>query len=136
MILPGISGSFILLLLGSYQTVLTGIKEMNFGLIGLFAAGCVVGLLSFSKILNWLFKHFHNLTVAILTGFLIGSLNKIWPWKYTTVWRTTEEGIKIPFIQENIAPVYNQLLQASLFAILGLSILIVLEKLGKNKVKV
>lgn len=81
MILPGISGSFILLILGAYQPVIEALSDRNFSLLALVGAGCVVGLLTFSRVLKWLFKKFENVTIAILTGFLIGSLNKIWPWK-------------------------------------------------------
>ncbi len=81
MILPGISGSFILLLLGMYEPILQAIKIFDVSIISLFILGCVVGLLSFSRILAWLLHHYHQLTLAILTGFTIGSLNKVWPWK-------------------------------------------------------
>lgn len=81
MILPGISGSFILLLLGAYQPVIEALSERNFSLLAVVGSGCVVGLLLFSRFLKWLFVKFKNLTIAVLTGFLIGSLNKIWPWK-------------------------------------------------------
>lgn len=83
MILPGISGSFILLLLGSYQTVLGAVKDKDIVTIAVFMGGCVIGLLSFSRLLKWMFAKFHDLTIALLTGFLIGSLNKLWPWKQT-----------------------------------------------------
>src|SRR5690606_14173729 len=81
MILPGISGSFILLLLGSYQTVMKAIDDKDFMILGILAVGCLVGLLLFSRLLSWLFKHKKDLTLAVLTGFLLGSLNKVWPWK-------------------------------------------------------
>src|SRR5690554_336650 len=81
MILPGISGAFILVLLGSYAMIIEGLKNMDFTIIGLFAVGCLVGLLSFSRLLKYLFENFKNLVLAILSGFLIGSLLKIWPWK-------------------------------------------------------
>lgn len=81
MILPGISGAFILVLLGTYGTVLTGIKDFDIQLIAVFGLGCIVGLLAFSKILKYLFAHYKSLVLALLTGFLIGSLFKIWPWK-------------------------------------------------------
>ena len=81
MILPGISGSFILLLLGAYQPVIEALSERNFTLLAVVGSGCVVGLLLFSRLLKWLFVKYKNLTIAVLTGFLIGSLNKIWPWK-------------------------------------------------------
>lgn len=160
MILPGISGSFILLLLGAYTSILgavsnliSALKASNWDLVlsnGLilvvFVIGCIVGLLSFSKLLNWLFKKAHQLTIAVLTGFLIGSLNKIWPWKEVLEYyikhpgETNEE--LVPVIEINISPssfsqLYHEphfLLQACLFATAGLILIIILEKFGKSKV--
>lgn len=81
MILPGISGSFILVLMGSYHIVLNALHDKDLVLIALFASGCLVGLLSFARVLKFLFSKFKNITVALLTGFMIGSLYKVWPWK-------------------------------------------------------
>lgn len=81
MILPGISGSFILVLLGSYHIVLDAVKSRDLMIIGLFAIGCVIGLLTFARLLKYLFHHFKEITIALLTGFMIGSLYKVWPWK-------------------------------------------------------
>lgn len=81
MILPGISGSFILVLMGSYHVVLNALHDRDFALIGLFASGCLVGILSFARLLKFLFAKFKSITVALLTGFMIGSLYKVWPWK-------------------------------------------------------
>ena len=88
LILPGISGSFILLLMGMYtiilQTVRGVLNDFNTeGLIlmGVFSMGCLIGLMTFSRVLSWTFKNYHNATMAALTGFMIGSLNKIWPWR-------------------------------------------------------
>ncbi|SFN79048.1 DUF368 domain-containing protein [Salegentibacter flavus] len=81
MILPGISGAFILVLLGAYKTITEAAHDFDFKTLGIFAVGAVVGLLSFSKLLKWLFVHYTNITLAVLTGFIAGSLNKIWPWK-------------------------------------------------------
>ncbi|MBQ0787676.1 MAG: DUF368 domain-containing protein [Oceanihabitans sp.] len=83
MILPGISGSFILVILGAYKTLSVAIDSLDFKKIAIFALGAIVGLLSFSRVLKWLFKNYHNITLAVLTGFIFGSLNKIWPWKET-----------------------------------------------------
>jgi putative membrane protein len=83
MILPGISGSFILVILGAYKTLSDALHDFDFKRILIFASGALVGLLSFSHILKWLFKHYHNITLALLTGFIFGSLNKVWPWKMT-----------------------------------------------------
>jgi putative membrane protein len=96
MILPGISGSFILVILGAYKTLSDAIHDWDFKRIGIFAFGALVGLLSFSRVLKWLFKHYQNLTLALLTGFIIGSLNKIWPWK-KTITVLNEAGETIPF---------------------------------------
>jgi len=81
MILPGISGSFILLLMGMYQPVIDAVHNFDGLVLGTFAAGCAAGLLSFTHLLSWLLKHFHAATLAALTGFMLGSLNKVWPWK-------------------------------------------------------
>lgn len=81
MILPGISGSFILVLLGTYSIVLNAIHERELTIIAVFGAGAVVGLLSFARLLKLMFAKYHDMTIALLSGFLLGSLNKIWPWK-------------------------------------------------------
>ena len=81
MILPGISGAFILVLMGAYSTVTKAISDFDLKTIVVFGLGAIIGLLSFSKVLKWLFDHHRNIVLAILTGFITGSLNKIWPWK-------------------------------------------------------
>lgn len=83
MILPGISGSFILVILGAYKTLSDALHDFDVKKILIFMAGAVIGLLSFSRVLKWLFKNYYNTTLALLTGFIIGSLNKVWPWKRT-----------------------------------------------------
>lgn len=146
MILPGISGAFILLLLGAYQTaimtvddlvqsILTGnftlFKEafLRFGMLGL---GAIIGLKTFSKVLNWMFKHYKNMTLAILTGFMIGSLNKIWPWKHTMSWRTNSHGEEVPFMEESISPFNfdgdNKLVFAIILIVIGFLTIALLEK--------
>ena len=136
MILPGISGSFILLLLGAYKPVLDAIHDKDFKTLGLLAMGAVVGLLTFSKLLNWLFKHYPNLTLATLTGFIIGSLNKIWPWKKVLQSEMIEGKLKI-LQEKSVSPFAfegdNQLVLALLFAAIGFVIIIVLEKLAVKK---
>ena len=97
MILPGISGSFILLILGAYKILSDAIHDYNFRNLFIFIGGATVGLLSFSKVLKWLFKHYENTTLAVLTGFIIGSLNVIWPWKQTITVFSKEIGKEIPF---------------------------------------
>ncbi|PWK17697.1 DUF368 domain-containing protein [Xanthomarina spongicola] len=97
MILPGISGSFILVILGAYKTLSDAIHDWDFKRIAVFGIGAIVGLLSFSRVLKWLFKHYHNITMAILTGFIIGSLNKIWPWKKTITVLNEANGETVAF---------------------------------------
>jgi len=81
LLLPGTSGSFVLLLMGKYQYILDALDSFKIDIIAVFAGGAVVGLLSFSHFLSWLLRRFHDVTIALLSGFLFGSLNKIWPWK-------------------------------------------------------
>ncbi len=145
MILPGISGSFILLLLGAYTTILSAISNLNLSLIAAFGLGCIIGLISFSKLLNWLFKKAHDITVAILTGFLIGSLNKIWPWKETLKTFTKHAGEPneeiVPLIQRNILPadfeiitgLENQIIPAIGLAVVGLILIVVLDRFSPDK---
>lgn len=104
MILPGISGSFILLLMGLYAPILGAIKELEWAILLVFMAGCVVGLLSFSRVLSWAFHHHRMLTLALLGGFMLGSLNKIWPWKYTLSYTINRHGEEVPMLQQNLLP--------------------------------
>ena len=136
MILPGISGAFILVLLGSYKTVLDAVHERNYLIILIVGLGAVFGLLSFARLLKWMFQRFKNLTLALLTGFILGSLNKIWPWK--KVLESKEIGEKVIVLKEaNISPLAydgdNQLQLAILLAILGFSVIFILEKLASKK---
>lgn len=104
MILPGISGSFILLLLGMYSPILDAVHQAQFGLLGLFAVGAVTGLLTFSHLLSWLLRRYYALTLAFLTGLMLGTLGKIWPWKHTLTWRTNSSGEQVPLVQDNLLP--------------------------------
>ena len=151
MILPGISGAFILLLLGAYQSVIRtitelseGITKMNWELFSqaflklcVFGLGAIIGIKVFSKVLNWMFAHHKNLILSILTGFMIGALNKIWPWKEVLQYRINHSGEKIPFLEKSILPNQYaedpQLMLALLFMILGFLIIFILEKLSPSK---
>lgn len=138
MILPGISGAFILVLLGSYAVVIEGIKDVNLSIIAVFGAGCVIGLLAFSKLLKFLFKNYKSLVLAILTGFLFGSLVKIWPWKNKIMDQplVTHSDGKIDYATEHVLP--NAYLgEANLAAAIGmlffgLLLVLGLEFLGKK----
>ena len=135
MILPGISGAFILVLLGAYKPVLEAIHTRNFKIVAILSAGAVIGLLSFSKVLKWLFNNYKNYTLAVLTGFILGSLNKIWPWKETLTWRINSHGINVPFNQQSVSPFSfegdSQLAMAMLLSIVGFAVIILLEKVAK-----
>ncbi|WP_166382175.1 MULTISPECIES: DUF368 domain-containing protein [unclassified Polaribacter] len=137
MILPGISGSFILVLLGAYKPVLDALNNRDFKTILVFMAGAIVGLLTFSHVLKWLFKHYKNITLAALTGFIIGSLNKIWPWKETLTWRTNSHGVKVAFNEQSISPFsYNgdaELTMAIVLAVVGFVLILGMEKLAVKK---
>jgi putative membrane protein len=104
MILPGISGSFILVLLGLYSVVLGAVKGFDLALLAVFAAGCLVGLVSFASLLRWLLVRWRDLSLAFLTGLMLGSLNKIWPWKETLTWRVDRHGEQLPLLQSNLLP--------------------------------
>ena len=138
MILPGISGSFILLILGKYQYIIGAIKDFNIVVLVTFSAGCLVGLLSFSRVVSWLLKHFHDLTIAVLAGFMIGSLNKIWPWKEVVSTRMNSKGDMVPFMEKNVSPlVYESLLgkvamigQAIVYFLFGIFLILALELLA------
>ena len=104
MILPGISGSFILLLLGMYTTVLGAIRGLDVAFLAVFALGAGSGLLCFSRLLDWLLSRYRATTVATLTGFLFGSLAVVWPWKETLAWTTGSDGGPRPAQQWPVWP--------------------------------
>ena len=104
MILPGISGSFILLILGKYAFILEAVNERNFAVIAVFGLGCVVGILTFARIISWLLDRYHDVAVALLAGFMIGSLGKIWPWKEVMLTRLDSHGVEVPFVTRNVLP--------------------------------
>ncbi|MBM3425621.1 MAG: DUF368 domain-containing protein [Bacteroidetes bacterium] len=104
MILPGISGSFILLILGQYERILQAVLNKDILTLALFASGCLVGILSFSRVVAYLLRRFHAATIGLLSGFMLGSVNELWPWKLVTSWRTSSSGKQVPFLTENILP--------------------------------
>ncbi len=104
MILPGISGSFVLLILGQYERILQAVMDKDFFTLALFASGCLVGILSFSRVVAFLLRRFHAATIGLLSGFMLGSVNELWPWKLVTSWRTSSSGKQVPFLTENILP--------------------------------
>ena len=101
-------------------------------------AGAIVGILSFSKLLNWLFKTYKSITLAVLTGFMVGALAKIWPWKKALTYRINSKGINVPLNEECISPLSfdgnPQILSAIALMVFGFLMILILEKIGsKNK---
>ncbi|MEG9328836.1 DUF368 domain-containing protein [Salinimicrobium catena] len=136
MILPGISGAFILVLLGAYKTISEATHEFDFKTLGIVAVGAIFGLLSFSRLLKWLFINYSTLTLATLTGFIAGSLNKIWPWKQ--VLETATYGDKSMVIREESVMPWNfdaepHMLQAFFLMLAGFLVILILEGLAVKK---
>lgn len=137
MILPGISGAFILVLLGSYKTVLDAVHERDLQTILVVGAGAIVGLLSFARLLKWMFARYRNATLALLTGFIIGSLPKIWPWKMVLETRVFEDK-EITVREANVFP-WNypedpQWLAALVLAVIGFWLIFMLERMASRKI--
>lgn len=143
MILPGISGAFILLLLGKYQYIMHAVGEFDIPVIAVFVIGAAAGIISFSHLLSWLLKHWHDVTVAVLMGFMVGSLNKVWPWKETVKTYLDSHGVAQPLVQNNIAPgTFEQLtgqpsllVQAILLGIVGFLVIYGIELVARMIVK-
>lgn len=134
MILPGISGSFILVLLGQYSFILQSLVNFNLLVIITFACGAIIGIVSFSHILTWLFKHYEMMTLSALTGFMLGSLNKIWPWKNTLETYVDQHGKTLPLVQENILPgtIDTQFILAVSLIVLGVALVLGIEYISKR----
>ena len=161
MILPGISGSFILVIMDKYRYIIdivagisVGLKNMTYGLFSadlemvgeawkntefmpllIFELGTLTGIIGFSKVLNWLFEKFHTITIALLTGFLIGSLYKVWPWKVALQWYEDSKGVRHPLIENNILPSdYDRYFVLSIaLAAIGFALVYVIELLSEKK---
>lgn len=155
LILPGISGSFILLLMGMYTYIINDTLKPALStfaidkllVMAVFAMGCLTGLMTVSRLLSWTFKHYRSVTLALLTGFMVGSLNKIWPWRNPIEWLRDdamkiildEDGLpKKILMEENVSPAnYDggdpMILVVVVAMILGLVTVFGLEKLGGEK---
>lgn len=126
MILPGLSGSFVLILMGNYQLVaIDAINNRDLSILLHVMVGAVVGLVAFSHLLSWVFKHFKDQTIALLTGFILGSLTILWPWKETT-YLTAENGDFILKGGERIVARYASVLPDSMNTEFWISILLVI----------
>ena len=151
MILPGISGAFILLLLGSYHAVIGSINQFTTAVfsfdwsgalsaatrLATFAVGALIGIKAFSKVLTWMFDNYKNITLALLTGFMIGSLNKIWPWKEVLTTYINSHNEEVPILEKSILPGQYigdpQILSAVVACIVGFLLIFLLEKLAVRK---
>lgn len=150
MILPGISGAFILVLMGSYAIVIGTINQFREGLLSLdfdlisksflklitFAVGAILGIKLFSKVLNWMFDNYRNATMAVLTGFMLGSLNKVWPWKKVLSTRIDSHGEEVAVLEKSILPQYfegdSQITTAIILMIAGFLTIFIVEKVGEK----
>lgn len=127
MILPGLSGSYILLLMGNYILVLRAISSLDVSILLPIAIGCVLGLISLSRLLSYLFKNFKDLTIALLSGFVAGSLLIIWPWKETITESFDGKEKAVGYIWNS--PVLDlQFIYALLLALLGFIIVFLMER--------
>lgn len=140
MILPGISGSFILVLLGMYKFILGAVSSFNLPVIAVFLTGAAIGIVLFSNILSWLLKRYYDLTIALLAGFMIGSLNKVWPWKEVVETFIDRHGEIKPLLEQNVLPANyealtghpSQLLGAISLAIAGFALIFIVEGISKR----
>lgn len=126
MILPGISGSFILVLLGKYFYIMEAVKTLDLLTLGIFAVGALLGITSFSRVLSYALKHVRNLTLALLTGFMLGSLNKVWPWK------EVGENLHGMVVETNVLP-NEHVVAAVALMLVGFFLVYVLEKISGRK---
>lgn len=141
MILPGISGSFIMLLIGMYGPLLHAVKTFQMDILAFYVVGCIVGLLLFSHLLSWLLKSFRDITLVFLTGLMVGTLPKIWPWKETLTWRTNSHGEQVPLLQHNLWPADferltsqpSQILLAVIMIVVAIALVLTIEYLGSKK---
>lgn len=104
LLLPGVSGSFLLLTMGLYGTVMQGIRSFDLGLIAIFGVGCLIGLFFFSRLLSWLLRRFHTGTLQLLVGFIVGSLPVLWPWRELVRYQLGPEGQMIPLDYRYLTP--------------------------------
>ena len=145
MLLPGISGSFLLVIMGVYHLIIGHLQSITEGAehiypILIFIAGMLLGLVSFSRAISWAFQYYHEVVVSFLIGFMVGALPKLWPWKLTTKFYTNTSGEKIPLQQVNILPskfeeFYDRPAQTALCIGLMLIAFVVVAILGRSSKK-
>ena len=143
MILPGISGSFILVIFGKYDYIMSAVSELNIPVLVVFALGCCVGILAFAKFLGWLLSKYERQTMLVLVGFVIGSLVKVWPWADINSVANAQllrSGIETDTPEtalqtlENLGMSLNyQLPSAIIWCIAGIGIIVLIQMLSSNK---
>lgn len=133
MILPGISGSYLLLIMGKYQQVLEAINHRDFVSMAIFGAGIVVGILSFVRIVSWLLNRWRHITLITLTGIMAGALRTVWPWKEVLTTRINSKGEEVPLTQINIAPTDGSLAMALIFLIVGIIVVVGISHLSPDR---
>jgi putative membrane protein len=138
MILPGLSGGFILLLIGKYQYIITALIEPNGTVVLIFISGGALGIIGFSRIMTWILDTYHHITVALLSGFMLGSINKVWPWREVLEYATDSKGEQVAVFDKSILP-WNylsvtgkdpQLFQAIFMIALGVFMVVLIEKIA------
>ncbi len=141
MILPGLSGAFILLLLGAYQHMLTALVELQLATIVVFMAGCAAGLLAFSRLLAWLLRNYHQLSYSFIVGMLLGSLLVLWPWQQSVTVYTDSAGDQHPLQTSRIWPLnYTEttgldphLLASGIAVIVGAGVVLLLHRVFRQR---
>lgn len=135
MILPGISGSFLLVIMGKYEQILEAVVQKDIWTISIFMVGIIIGISIFARVLSWLFMRHHDITIAALIGFMIGSLRKVWPWKEVLTTRIDSHGLAVPLTDQNILPPSygEEFWLAIVCMIAGYVLMIVFEKLQVTK---
>lgn len=133
MLMPGISGSFVLVIMGFYQPILSAINSIDVHTLMYFALGMGLGLLSVTRFLSWLLHRFTYPMQAFLTGVMLGSLFKIWPWKETLLTRTNSKGEVVPLLEGNVLPALNtELIYALALALVGVFLVLLLDIVMKK----
>lgn len=133
MILPGISGSYLLVIMGKYQQVLEAVNQRDLVSIAIFVSGIAVGILSFVRIVSWLLNRWRHVTLVALTGIMAGALRTVWPWKEVLSTRINSKGEEVPLTQINILPASGDgVLVAVLLVVLGAIVVVGISRLSPD----
>jgi putative membrane protein len=135
MILPGISGAFILVLLGKYQYVLEAVNQRDLAVLVIVGAGAAAGLISFVRLLHWVLNRYYDVTIAVLTGLMVGSLRKVWPWKETVHQSVHLDGSALSAYQSNVLPPRwdGEVVLAVVLAAVGFAVVLFITAVSEHK---